>query len=288
MTGTHRNATWRTLPPTRAAILAAVLLGVGATAVPVADAASGAERQADATRPHVITTDIADVIVRIRGGAVCTGTPITGTTFVVTAAHCVVDHDGRIGSRKVVRNGIEYTPVSVLVHPQYHLSTGPELDVAVLMMKERIPGPSATVGRVLPTVGRVTLVGFQPIDTDGSLLRGTRYNNRPLPKGSIGHIVTINTAAAGCLQDASDLEIAHTQVKIACGLIPGASGGGLFVEHGSEKILIGITSTVAQDLSYNGLVPLIALHQLLDNPPAFINKMPLGAATDSGSKVVRA
>jgi hypothetical protein len=277
MTRTHRNA-----------ILAAVLFGVGVTAVPVADAGSTAKREAHASRPHVIATDIADVIVRIRGGAVCSGTPITGTTFVVTAAHCVLDHDGRLGSRKVVRNGVEYTPVSALIHPQYHLSTGPALDVAVLVMDQRIPGPSATVGRVLPTVGRVTLVGFQPIDTDGSLLRGTRYNNRPLPKGSAGGVVTIHTAAAGCVQDASDLEITDTQVKIACGLIPGASGGGLFVEHGSEKILIGITSTVAQDLSYNGLVPLVALLQLLDNPSAFTQKMPLEAATDSGSRVVRA
>lgn len=273
-----------------ASLLAAALLGVSVVAVPLAHAAhAGAPHKLDRdpTRPHVLTTEIADLIVHVSGGANCTGTPITGTTFVVTAAHCVLDHNGQVGSRTVLRDGVEYTPVSVLVNPEYHATPGPQLDAAVLVLDQQIPGPSATLGDALPTAGLVTLAGFQPLDTDRSLLRGTRYDNRPLPKGTTGGVVTIDTAAAGCVQPVSALEITDTQVKVPCGLIPGASGGGLFVERNDEQILVGITSTVAPDLTYNGLVPLAVLHDLLNNPAAYTHTVPLGASTHSHPNVVR-
>ena len=60
---------------------------------------------------------MADVLVRIRGGGPCSGTPITGTRFVATAAHCVLDRDGNVESRTVVRDGVEYRAVAVLVDP---------------------------------------------------------------------------------------------------------------------------------------------------------------------------
>jgi len=58
-------------------------------------------------RPHVLDNAVADVIVRLRGG-VCSGTPLTGTPYVVTAAHCVLDADGYVTGRTVVRDGISY------------------------------------------------------------------------------------------------------------------------------------------------------------------------------------
>jgi len=273
-----------------ASILAAVLLSANVGIVPLgvaAHAGASHRRAGDASRPHVLTTSIADVIVRVRGGATCTGTPITGTSFVFTAAHCVLDDNGQVGSRTVLRDGIAYTPVSVLVNPEYHAKPGPQLDAAVLVLDKPIPGPSARLGDILPAKGLVTLAGFQPLDTDGSLLRGTRYDNRPLPRGTTGGVVTINTAAAGCVEPVSDLEISDAQVKVPCGLIPGASGGGLFVERNGEYILVGITSTVAPDLTYNGLVPLAVVHDLLENSAAYTQTVPLGASTYSHSKVLR-
>ena len=115
---------------------------------------------------------------------------------------------------------------------------------------------------------------MQPLDTDGSLLRGTRYDNRPRPKGTTGGVVEIETAAAGCVHPASDLEITTTRVEVPCGLIPGASGGGLFVEDDGELILVGVLSTVAPDLAYNGVAPLSAIHELLDNPAAYTHDDP--------------
>ena len=126
-------------------------------------------------------------------------------------AHCVLDTNGRVGSRTVLRDGVEYTPVSVLVNLDYHQSPGPLLDAAVLVLDQPIIGPSAAIGDVLPAAGLVTLAGYQPLDTDGSLLRGTRYDNRPPPKGTTGGVVSINTA--GCVRPVSDLEITDTQVS---------------------------------------------------------------------------
>ena len=148
------------------------------------------------------------MIVRIRGGAVCTGTPITGTRYVVTAAHCVLDHDGHVsGARVVRRGGVVYTAVKLLIDTKYHTTPSPRLDVAVLVMDRVIQGPSASVAAVFPTQGPFALAGEQPLDTDGTLLRGTRYDNRPAPKGTVGRVGEIDTAAAGCVHPASDVEI---------------------------------------------------------------------------------
>ena len=106
------------------------------------------------------------------------------------------------------------------------------------------------------------------------MLRGTRYDNRPAPKGTVGRVGELDTAAAGCVHPASDVEITTNQVTVPCGLIPGASGGGLFVEVHGELQLVGVLSTVAPDLSYNGVTPLEAIHRLLDNPAAYIHTIP--------------
>ena len=107
---------------------------------------------ASVSRPHVLEGTIADVLVEIRGGR-CTGTPITGTKFVVTAAHCVLSEDGQIIRRTVVRDGVAYDPVAVLVDTDYHLSPDAELDAAVLVMTVGAwPLPSVSVD-VGPAVG---------------------------------------------------------------------------------------------------------------------------------------
>jgi Trypsin len=282
---THRSDPERVATGAAATLIAEGL--VNSPVTQVADADARLNVVGELTRPHVLTTEIADVIVRVRGAALCTGTPITGTSYVVTAAHCILDGDGEVASATVLRQGVEYTAVSVLVDREYHDSPGPRLDAAVLVMERMIPGPSATLGDTFPPHGPFTLAGFQPLDTDGSLLRGTRYDDRPDPQGATGPVIMIDTAAAGCVHLASELEITGTQVKVPCGLIPGASGGGLFVEDNGERILVGITSTVAYDLTYNGVVLLAALHELLDNPPAYTYTLPSGASPHTARNVAR-
>ena len=107
-----------------AAGLAALLIAIGPRSVPVPDVAASGDRP-ELARPHLLTDEIGDVIVRIRGGAVCTGTPITGTRYVVTAAHCVLDHDGHVsGARSVLRDGVVYTAVKLLIDTKYHTTPG--------------------------------------------------------------------------------------------------------------------------------------------------------------------
>ena len=153
------------------------------TAVLAAPSGSTVELDRELSRPHVLDTPVGEVIVRVRGSALCSGTPLTGTKFVVTAAHCVLDENGAIdGHTRVLRDGVVYTPVSVLVNPEYHSSPSPLLDAAVLVMDHIISGPSATLADRFPTEGLVTVAGFQPLDTDGSLLRGTRVGQPTAPR----------------------------------------------------------------------------------------------------------
>jgi hypothetical protein len=235
---------------------------------------AGLASLAEPTTPHVLEGGVAQVMVRVRGSSVCSGTPITGTRLVITAAHCVLDDAGEVTAVTVVRDGVEHVPRAVLVNPRYHDAPSPHLDAAVLVMDRAIPGAAATLGDTLPTQGLVTLAGFQPIDTDGTLLRGTRYDDRPTPKGVTGGVIKIESLPSGCVDRASSIEIAADQLKVGCGLIPGASGGGLFVERDGRLVLLGIISTVSFDLSYNGLTSLAAVHELLSHPGEYTHALP--------------
>jgi hypothetical protein len=231
--------------------------------------------------PHLLEGPIAGVIVRVRADGVCTGTPIAGTTLVITAAHCVLDDDGAVANDAIVtRGGVTFTAKSVLVDRAYHDAPGPALDVAVLIFDEEVPGPSAQLGDAIPTGGSVVLAGLQPLDTDGSLLRGTRHDDRPRPRGSTGGVVEIESAPAGCVRGADDVDAA-VEVHVPCGLIPGASGGGLFIERGGDVILVGVVSTVSANLQFNGVAPVTAVHELLADPEAhayeFANELPTSA-----------
>src|SRR4051794_10936323 len=66
------------------------------------------------SRPHPLENEIADVIVRL-SPRLCSGTPVAGTDYIVTAAHCVMDANGEVITRTVVRDGVVYTPTAVLV-----------------------------------------------------------------------------------------------------------------------------------------------------------------------------
>jgi hypothetical protein len=234
---------------------------------------AGVVSLAELTRPHVLDDEVAEVIVRVRGSTVCSGTPVTGTRLVMTAAHCVLDGAGDVTSVTVVRDDVTYEPRAVLLNPRYHDAPSPYLDAAVLVMDRAIPGPSANLGAALPFEGLVTLAGFQPIDTDGTLLRGTSYDDRPIPKGVTGGVVQVDSLPTGCVHRASSIEIAVDRLRVACGLVPGASGGGLFADRDGTLILLGIISTVGLDLSFNGLTPLAAVHELLDHPGDYMHAL---------------
>jgi hypothetical protein len=201
--------------------------------------------------PHVLDGVVAETIAEVRGGVTCSGTPIDGTAYVATAAHCVIDGQGNVRNRTVVRDGVEYESVAVLVDTRYHRQRTAQLDAAVLVMEHPIPGPAATPARALPAEGRVTLAGFQPVDSAGK--RGLSPSDR-LP--------------TGCEQLATSITVTASRVRLACGLVQGASGGGLFQATGGAVELLGILSRVTSD-GDNILVPLRQLWLLLDHPEIY-------------------
>ena len=234
----------------------------------VAAAATTDTTATASTGPQLLDDAVGDLVVRLHGG-VCSGTPITGTVYVVTAAHCVLTESGEVTQRTIVRDYVRYTAVAVLVDTDYHDHPSAELDAAVLIMDQVIPGPSARVGVSLPDSGQVTLAGFQPVDTDRSLLRGHTIHDHPIPKGATGTRIDIPYRPAGCVNSVDTLDVSVTRVMVPCGLVPGASGGGLYNEDDGEFVLVGILSTVTADLSANGIVPLASLHELLEHPDRY-------------------
>jgi hypothetical protein len=202
-------------------------------------------------------------------GNTCTGTPITGTVYVVTAAHCVLTERGEVTRRTIVRDHVTYSAVTVLVNTEYHQHPSADNDAAVLIMAQEIPGPSARIGTALPVSGELTLAGFQPIDSDGSLLRGRNANDHPRLKGANGTTDSLTYKPAACVTSASALTVYDTRVMVPCGLIPGASGGGLYVHDEDGYTLVGILSSVTTDYKANGIVPLASLLELLAHPELY-------------------
>lgn len=94
--------------------------------------ATAAEFDRHLSRPHVLDNNVGDTVVRVWGSTACSGTPLTGTKFVVTAAHCVLDKHGDIAHPiKVQRDGEVYLPVAIVVNRHYHYSPSPLLDAAI-------------------------------------------------------------------------------------------------------------------------------------------------------------
>lgn len=239
-------------------------------ASPVSDRASVAD-----DRPHILEGEVADLIVPFHGG-LCTGTPIAGTVYVVTAAHCVLTRSGEVRKRALVRDGVLYPAASVLVDLDYHDDPSVELDAAVLVMDEVIPGPAARVGSSLPDRGQLTLAGFQRTDGAGALMRVIDPNDQPAPKRAAGSPVDRPWGPAGCVTSVESLVVSSGRVTVPCGLVPGASGGPLLAVDNGEFVVVGILSTVTTDLSANGVVPLDSLLELLAHPERYAHDFETG------------
>ena len=266
------------------ALLAVASIAWGSPQVQADDPPIGPPPRPDSSStsgPHRLDNDVADLMVHVRGGAVCTGTPIAETRYVVTAAHCVLDLDGNPGARTVVRGADQYDAVAVLVDTTYFDHPSARLDAAVLVLDRPLPGPAAGLGDQLPADGTLTVAGYQPLDSDGTLLRGTNPDNRPLPTDSTGSVIVIQAAPAGCVVRAADIRESSESVSVPCGLIPGASGGGLYATTPDGITLLGIVSTVSHDLTHNGIVPLTSLRDLLTHTDTY--RYDIGEASHVGS-----
>jgi hypothetical protein len=122
----------------------------------------------------------------------------------------------------------------------------------------------------------VTLVGFQPVDDDGNLSRDLRPDAVTASTSTTSNPVNRAVRPAGCIQSVQALVVTDARVTVPCGLVPGASGGGLLTVDNGEIVLVGIVSTVSADLSANGVVPLDSLHELLAQPERYAHDFPVG------------
>lgn len=225
---------------------------------------------------HASSTE-ADLLVRVRGVGVCSGSPIVGTNYVVTAAHCVLDPmTGTIGSRydlRVERDSQRYDIVEVLVDTTPRDGVDAANDAAVLVMETSVPGP----GIHLPSsasFSSATLVGFQSLDSDGTWLRGNNYDDLDRIKGASAGIVYISSAPAACTVPTAMIESRKGFSWIPCGMIPGGSGGPFVKDSASGYQLVGVLSTVSYNLTHNGITPAAKVIELLENQDTYRREIP--------------
>ena len=236
------------------------------------------QQQDSAARPRLVDGAIADVLVRVRGGAVCSGTPITGTVYVVTAAHCVLDRRGHAAARTVVRDGGTYTASAVYVDERYFDEPTSQLDAAVLVMDEIVPGTAATIGAAVPSTGSITIAGFQPLDTDGTLLRGNA-TARPAPPQGRHRQSRRDRVGSDRLHRGGRVGVGDRQQREGpLRIDPWRVGGGMFAELDGKIVLVGIISTVSADLTANGVVPLESIHELVLHPEKYRHEVTAAAA----------
>lgn len=215
------------------------------------------------------------VLVRIRGQGVCTGTPIKGTLYVVTAAHCVIDkRTWKFMTRfnvYVEYDNVHYDVTSVLVDTEAYPQDGriySNRDVAVLVIREQIPGVGAYLGEDSLIENDVTLVGYQPTNSTASFYRPKDYASLEQEKNNVG-VTTLESSPAACSIRREDIEIRKGFWSVPCGMIPGGSGGPMIVSTANDLYIVGVLSSVNASLSSNGIAPVSAVRALIANPAKY-------------------
>jgi hypothetical protein len=245
---------------------------------------SFATSQPSVSEPRFATAEEASILVRVRGQGVCTGAPIMGTKYVVTAAHCVLDKKTwELSTRYDVRveyNDQRFDVDHVLVDLEAQPHDGamhPEIDVAVLVLRTEIPGVGVELGVDKDALSGATLVALQTLATKDSFLRPTDYKSLKAPKGaSNSGVITYEAAPAACTVSAPEIEVREAgYLQIPCGMIPGGSGGPMIVKHAGKFILVGVLSTVNFELTSNGIAPVSAVARLLASPEKFMHDFAL-------------
>ena len=206
--------------------------------------------------PHRLRSASANAIVRVRGSAFCTGTPIAGTELVVTAAHCVLGTKkvGLSATSIVLADGTERAASAVFVNLDYHVAPSPRLRrPRCSSWPTTSPGPPRSISDQLPEHRRARR-GRTPTrstPTAPSSPRDETLTTDLLRNGATGPITTTSSAPAGCVLDRTELSISegppHGTVRPHPRRI---RRGTLRRDRGTTSSCFGIISTVADDLSF--------------------------------------
>ena len=169
-------------------------------------------QQAPAGGPQLVHGAIADVLVRVRGGAVCSGTPITGTRYVVTAAHCVLDRNGNAAARTIVRDGVTYPATAVLVDRRYFHEPKAQFDAAVLVTAHVLPGTWPPSELPYRPGARSRSPGSRQSTATTLCCEERGLHDVPVPKGATGKFIKIESMPAGCTVPTMSLTVTGNRV----------------------------------------------------------------------------
>jgi hypothetical protein len=244
------------------------------------------------------------LVVTVRGVGICTGAPIEGTRFVVTAAHCLLDREtGEISTRhdlRVERDGTRYDIESVIVDPSSAVGrVVPARDAAILILTTRVHGRGVRIAPVgvrgvdgypVPadaSGGLAVLIGHQPVDVEGRFHRGKDYHDRRTLGGASPGAVYVGHVTAACDT------FTHTRrdgfLLYPCGMVPGGSGGPV-LERGTNRLL-GVISSVNRELTWNGVTPVDEIVRLLEREERYTvtvgDDLRPGTVTTSGGGTIR-
>lgn len=202
-------------------------------------------------------------LVRVLGpGGLCSGTPIRGTRYVVTAAHCVLSPTtGKVDAGDIVTifdDGESYRVVRAMVR-----ETGVPLsemkdwrnDAAVLVLGTSL-GDGVLLGESDDIASGGVLVAYQRVDADGRFYRGS-----PTVKAGFSEFVP-----ASCRFPGRQIRIVDGYLVVPCAMQPGGSGGPVLSQIGGEYFLVGVLSSLAEDYSYNNVAPVATIKDLLSHP----------------------
>lgn len=227
------------------------------------------------------------ILVRIRGQGVCTGTPIKGTLYVVTAAHCVIDkRTWKFTTRfniYVEYDNKHYDVTSVLFDTEAYPQDGQiysNRDVAVLILREQIPGVGIYLGEDSLIEKDATLVGYQPTNSIGSFYRPK--DDASLKQGTKDTgVVPLASAPAACSIRREDIEVREGFWAVPCGMMPGGSGGPMIVSIANNQYLVGVLSNINSSLITNGIAPVSAVLALIANPAKYAHSYEYGSIPDA-------
>ncbi len=225
------------------------------------------------TKPALIrraSQEEATHLVSVRSKGRCSGVPLKGTLYVVTAAHCVLDqYTGKFTSKYDIRveyNDTRYDVSAVLVQETFAPSTGKVLsatDIAVLVLTKSIPGIGVDLGSREDILNGGTLIGYQPVAGEDTFYHPSKHSELT----EIGLLA--NVAPAACTFTGDQVKTLKNFWSIPCGMIPGGSGGPVLVLKNGKLLLVGVLSSVDGSLSSNGITPVSIAAEMLRNPDKY-------------------
>ena len=223
-------------------------------------------------------------LVRVLSKGKCSGIPIKGTLYVVTAAHCVLDkYTGKFTSKYDVRveyNDKRYDVSGVLAQETAAPTKGKVFsgtDMAVLVLTKPIPGIGVDFGSHQDIRKGGTLIGYQPLATKDSFYHPSSHDELT----SAG--LTTTTVPAACTFTSSQVTAVKNFWSIPCGMVPGGSGGPVLVVKNGKLLLVGVLSSVDASLSSNGITSVSIAAEMLLDPDRYYYSLTNDSTAATGS-----